>query len=198
MVKVATRLLGFHLSDITITYAGEGNEAYIGKNITQIARETGLSELDAYLHVCEISDFKASVINSCYQNDDIVRQLMASEHAMFMTDAWVERSGKQNGAIYGAFPLFIEKARAMGWPIERCVQRMTGFAAERFRLEGRGLLQEGFFADINVIDPQSICSRIESEQAPSGILFTFINGQLEAQNGQRVNNPEPAGMAVRA
>ena len=198
MVKVATRLLGFHLSDITITYAGEGNDAYIGKSITQIARETGLSELDAYLHVCEISDFKASVINSCYQNDDIVRQLMASEHAMFMTDAWVERSGKQNGAIYGAFPLFIEKAAAMGWPIERCVQRMTGFAAERFRLEGRGLLQEGCFADINVIDPRQIHSRIESEQAPSGILYTFINGQLEAQDGLRVHNLHPAGMAVRA
>ena len=198
MVKVATRLLGFHLSDITITYAGEGNDAYIGKNIPQIARETGLSELDAYLHVCEISDFKASVINSCYQNDEIIRQLMASEHAMFMTDAWVERSGKQNGAIYGAFPLFIEKALAMGWPIERCVQRMTGFAAERFRLEGRGLLQEGCFADLNVIDPQQIRSRIDSEQAPTGILYTFINGQLEAQDGRRVHNPQPAGMAVRA
>lgn len=196
-VHVATRLLGFNFSDILITYAGEGNDEYIGKTVDQIARERGISGLDAYLEVCEKSDFKATVLNGGYQNDELVGRLMRSEYAMFMTDAWVERHGKQNGAIYGAFPLFMEKARDQGWPIEKTIFRMTGFAAERFKLKNRGFIREDHYADLNVIDLASLKSRIDSDQPPLGFCYTFINGQLEARNGARLANAASAGMAIR-
>lgn len=197
-VQVATRLLGFGFGDILVTYAGEGNDDYIGKTVAQIAKEKGLSGLDAYLEVCERSDFKATVLNGKYQNDQLSSRLMQSEHVMFMTDAWVERRGKQNGAIYGAFPMFIEKARAQGWPIEKSIHRMTGYAAERFKLKNRGFIREDYYADLNVIDLNALQSRVDAELPPLGIDYTFINGQLVAKDGQRVEEQRSAGMSIRS
>lgn len=197
MVRLSARLLGFNFSDIRVSYAGEEQLDVIGKTIEQIARERGISSLDAYLDVCEKSDFKASVLMGGYQNDAIISRLMGNDQSIFMTDAWVEKQGKQNGAIFGAFPLFIEKARDMGWPIEKVIFKMTGMTAQRFKIPERGFIRENYYADLNVIDLQQLAHRIESDLPPLGLRYTFINGRLEAKDGQRVENQGSAGMAIR-
>jgi N-acyl-D-amino-acid deacylase len=197
MVHISRRLVGFDFSDICIAYGGERQKDIIGKTVAEIARERGVPPLRAYLDVCEASDFKASVLMGAYQNDEIVRNLMNSDLSLFMTDAWVEPQGKQNGAIYGALPLFVEKAIAMGWPVERAIAKMTGLSASRFKLAECGLIREGYFADLNVIDLPHLKNRIETEQPPLGLTYTFINGTIAAQNGRRIAPDHPAGRAVR-
>ncbi len=197
MVRVASFLVGFGFSDIRIAYGGESQTDIIGRTVAEIARERGVSALRAYLDVCEKSDFKASVLMGAYQNDEIVRDLMNNEMSLFMTDAWVEPHGLQNGEIYGAFPLFIEKARAMGWPLERAIAKMTGLSAARFKLPERGLVREGWFADLNIIDMTKLKSRIDAQQPPLGFRYTFINGTIAARDGQRIAADHPSGRSVR-
>lgn len=197
MVRISTLLVGFNFSDIRIAYGGEDQKDIIGKTIAEIAREHGTSPLRTYLDVCEASDFKASVLMGAYQNDEIVRNLMNNDLSLFMTDAWVEPQGKQNGSIYGAMPLFVEKAAGMGWPVERAIAKMTGLSASRFKLAERGLIREGYFADLNVMDLQNLKNRIATEQPPLGLQYTFINGTLAAHNGHRVASDHLTGRAVR-
>jgi N-acyl-D-amino-acid deacylase len=52
LVSATSLLLGFGFKDIEIAYIGEGYERYEGKNVHQIAKEEGLSDLDAYLMLC--------------------------------------------------------------------------------------------------------------------------------------------------
>ncbi len=196
MVRATTFLLGFNFSDIMVAWAGPGQENLTGKTITEIARESGVPELDAYLDVCEKSNLNAKVLMGSYQNEDIVRTLMRNDQSLFMTDAWVEAEGKQNGSVYGAFPRFLSIARAMGMSLEQAVAKMTGLTARRFGLEGRGLIREGCYADLNLIDMGRLQDRIEQELPPVGIRYTFLNGTIVAKDGAMLPERPEAGRAL--
>ena len=196
MVRATTFLLGFNFSDIRIAWAGPGQENLTGKTITEIARERGVPELDAYLDVCEKSNFKAKVLMGSYQNEEIVRTLMRNDQSLFMTDAWVEAEGNQNGSIYGAFPRFLSIARDMGMPMEQAVAKMTGLTARRFGLENRGLICEGCYADLNVLDLDRLQDRIEQELPPKGIRYTFVNGTIVAKDGAMLTERSEVGRAL--
>ena len=186
MVRATTALLGFGFSDIRIAYAGEGQRDLIGSTVAEIAGKRGVSKLAAYLDICEKSDFKARVLMGSYQNEAIVRRLMESGQSLFMTDAWVEESGKQNGAIYGVFPRFFRIAREMGWPVEKDRRADDGSAARRFGLEQRGLIREGYFADLNVIDMANFKDQHRRRITPDGSSVCICKRQ-NCPRGRRIN-----------
>ncbi len=73
----------------------------------------------------------------------------------------------------------------MTW--EEGVYKMTGLTAWRLGLQDRGLLREGFFADITVFDPETIKDRAtftDPFQYPEGIKSVFVNGRLTVHNGE--------------
>ncbi len=58
---------------------------------------------------------------------------------------------------------------------------MTAMPAQRFGLEGRGLLREGYFADLVLFDPQRILDRAtfaDPVQRSEGIAGVWVNGVL--------------------
>jgi N-acyl-D-aspartate/D-glutamate deacylase len=67
---------------------------------------------------------------------------------------------------------------------------MTGFPAKKLGLKDRGILKEGFFADITIFDQEKI-----SEQATFtnphnysiGIKHVLVNGKLTINNGKHEN-----------
>ena len=61
LVYASSLLLGFGFKDIEIAYIGEGYEKYEGKSVHQIAKEEGMSDLAAYLMLCEKSNFQGRV-----------------------------------------------------------------------------------------------------------------------------------------
>jgi N-acyl-D-amino-acid deacylase len=71
--------------------------------------------------------------------------------------------------------------------LEQAVRKITSLPAQRQGLAGRGLLKEGFFADITVFDPSTIADKAtytEPAQLSQGVKFVFVNGQLEFADGQ--------------
>jgi N-acyl-D-aspartate/D-glutamate deacylase len=78
------------------------------------------------------------------------------------------------------------------------VRRMTGLPAERLGLKNRGLLREGFQADIVIFDPKAIKSTWtvrEPRSYPTGIEYVFVNGNETLHQGQRTENNN--GMVLR-
>lgn len=184
MVKVTTALLGFGFSDITIAYAGPEHQDWIGKTICQLAEIWGISPFSAYLRACEETQFGASVLQGGYQNLDIMRRLMRHPLSLYMTDAWVTREGKQNGGIYGAFPMFVEQALLSDYPLEEAVAKMTGLTAHRFGLKDRGVLRTGAHADLVLVDLPALKSRIPEELPPLGVCHVLVGGTPVLWNGQ--------------
>jgi N-acyl-D-amino-acid deacylase len=116
-----------------------------------------------------------------------------------MTDAWVERFGVQNPAAYGAFPRLLQLTRERRLlTLEEAVRRMTGATAERYSLEGRGILKEGNAADITVFDPVTVAdttSPADTSAAPIGIDYVFVNGKKIIGSGKK-ENPLNAGVPL--
>ncbi|MCL2188924.1 MAG: amidohydrolase family protein [Defluviitaleaceae bacterium] len=195
LINLARKLLGLDFDDFIIADMGAKYAHYQGKNIGEIAREQGLSKIDMYIKLVEDSQGKARIFIEKYNNEEIILKLMQDKSSMFMTDAWLENSGRQSHATFQGFPLFLVKAREAGLPLAEIIHKMTGKTAERFRLPNRGTLKAGNFADITVFDYEAVSVDLSTPEAtPKGINYVLINGNIVVDEG--VYKPMLCGQMV--
>jgi N-acyl-D-amino-acid deacylase len=72
-------------------------------------------------------------------------------------------------------------------PLEQAIRKITSLPAQREWLVGRGLIKEGFFADITIFDPGSIIDKAtytEPAQLALGVQYVLVNGQVAFENGK--------------
>lgn len=187
LVYASSLLLGFGFKDIEIAYIGEGYEHYEGKNVHQIAKEEGLSDLDAYLMLCEKSNFQGRVNMGPYTTAEIISQFEKNPNCLYMTDAWVEDHGVQNPAIYDCFPKFLRDALlGTGDTMENTIRRMSGAVADRFNLRERGYIRPGYFADLTVFCEEEFKEAVPDQKNSFGIRKVWINGK-RVLDGENIN-----------
>jgi N-acyl-D-amino-acid deacylase len=91
---------------------------------------------------------------------------------------------------------YVREMKVIG--IEEAVRRMTSLPAQKFNLHNRGLLQEGYAADMVIIDENTV-SDVSTFQKPhqfsTGIPFVIVNGKLVIDNG--VHTGVRSGTAIR-
>jgi N-acyl-D-aspartate/D-glutamate deacylase len=90
---------------------------------------------------------------------------------------------------FGAMPRFLARyiRDQKLLPLEQGIRKMTSLPAQRERLADRGLLKEGYFADITIFDPktiQDVATYTEPSQVSKGVKYVFVNGQLEFEDGK--------------
>jgi N-acyl-D-amino-acid deacylase len=193
-------LLGFGFDDIQIAYIGPGYEAYEGKTVRQIAKEKRMNDLDAYLMLCEQSDFSGRVNMGPYSTPQIVSDLSRHDNVLYMTDAWVEENGVQNPAIYDCFPKFLHLSlNGKGDTMPRAIRKMTGAVADRFSMKDRGYVKPGCFADLTVFDEDTLKNGVPDKSKAFGIERVYVNGKL-VLNGSTLDEAAflTAGRAMRA
>lgn len=199
-IQRVERLLGFGPSDIQVMDTLDSDLAdYNGKFLHEIARVRRISPVDVLLDICRRSRGHARVLCHRCSNDKIVETLVRHPAALFMTDARVERTGVQNPSAYGAFPRLLQIARERRlMPLEETVRKMTGATAERFGLADRGLLKEGFPADVTVFDWENVrdnTTTSETNPAPTGMEYVFVNGKKVIGAGRK-EHPLNAGVPL--
>jgi N-acyl-D-amino-acid deacylase len=71
--------------------------------------------------------------------------------------------------------------------LEEAIRRMTSLAAQKFQLKDRGLLKEGYAADIVVFDENEVADKATFEQPhqfSAGFHYVIVNGQVVIDNGK--------------
>ena len=182
-----------------MAYIGPGYECYEGKTVHEIAKEEGMSDLQAYLMLCEKSDFKGRVNMGPYTTPEIIEDFSRNEHCLFMTDAWVEEHGVQNPAIYDCFPKFLQDALlGKGDTLPHTIHRMTGASAERFGLKERGYIRANHYADLTVFSEEELSSSQPDQQKSFGIRKVWINGK-QVLDGNQLDEEalKTSGHAIR-
>ena len=200
LIRATIILLGFGWDDIQIAYIGPGYERYEGKSVAQIAKEMGKSCLDAYLDLCEMSDFKGRINMGPYSTPEIVSELSKDDSCLYMTDAWVEDYGIQNPAIYACFPKFLKFSLCgTGDSMPNTIRKMTGAVAERFSIKDRGQIKPGFYADLTVFDEEKLRNGQTDQQQSFGIEKVYVNG-IKVLDGDILDAEaiKHSGMAMRA
>jgi N-acyl-D-amino-acid deacylase len=209
-LHTAERRLGFGPADIQVTNTIDTEMAeHNGRPLTEIARLRRMSPVDTLIDLARRSGGQARVLIHRTGTDRILEQLVHHHASLFMSDAWVERFGVQNPAAYAAFPRLMQICRERKLlRLEEVVRKMTGAAAERFGLQGRGTLAEGLPADITVFDWEGVgdtagaekkpraAARPPSAAVPQGIEYVFVNGKKIIGAGKK-ENPLNAGVPLR-
>ncbi len=70
--------------------------------------------------------------------------------------------------------------------LEEAVYKMSGFPAQKLRWTDRGLLKEGYWADLVILNPDTVIDRATYEaphQYSEGIMHVIVNGKLVVYNG---------------
>lgn len=107
---------------------------------------------------------------------------------------------KPHPRAYGTFPQYLGRyVRELGiLSLEECVAHLTSRPAARLRLADRGLVREGYRADLVLFDPETVAagSTFEEPRAlPVGIPHVLIDGRFVIEDGRRTS--ALAGRAVR-
>lgn len=174
-----------------------------GKFFGQIADELKLDPIDAYLTVARESGTRARVLIHLYSGDDdgdenALRMAMKHPLNLFEMDTILTSHGHHNPASFGTYPRilghYVRELNLLS--LEDAVHKATGFAAERMRLKGRGLVRPGYAADLVVFNPDTVGCSADSttpNREPVGIEHVMINGVAMVTNGKWCGDGMMAG-----
>jgi N-acyl-D-aspartate/D-glutamate deacylase len=176
----------------------EDNLQYIGSSIQSIADSRGVSAPDAVMDLLLEEEGIVRIL-SFNQSEGNLRKVLTHPLTSICTDG-LYSSGKPHPRTFGTYPTLLgEYVREKKWmPLEAAIHKISGLPAKRFKLERRGTLSGGNWADITVFDPQEIgtsSTYLDPVQAPRGIAYVLVNGELIVKNNSIVGRP--AGKPLR-
>jgi N-acyl-D-amino-acid deacylase len=82
--------------------------------------------------------------------------------------------------------------------LEEAIRRMTSLPAKKFNIAKRGIIQEGYYADIVVFDADEVSDMAtfeDSHQYAKGLKYIWVNGELSMD--QAVQVPVKKGKSIR-
>jgi N-acyl-D-amino-acid deacylase len=168
------------------------NRQYAGKRLSEIASMMNKPWDEAAMDLL-ISERQRIGTVYFLMSEDNVKLNLAQPWIKFGTDAGGvdpdSTRGLTHPRAYGNFPRimgkYVRDEKVM--PLEEAVRKATSAVATRLSIPDRGLLREGFYADITVFDPATIGDRSTFEQPHQlsvGVQYVFVNGTLVVRDGK--------------
>ncbi|MFI8530475.1 amidohydrolase family protein [Streptomyces aquilus] len=132
-------------------------------------------------------------------HEENVRQIMRHRVHTGGSDG-ILQGAKPHPRAYGTFPRYLgHYVRELGvLSLEECVAHLTGRPAARLRLPDRGLVREGYKADLVLFDPATVAAGstfAEPRTLPTGIPHVLVDGRFVIEDGRRTD--VLAGRSVR-
>jgi N-acyl-D-amino-acid deacylase len=183
------------LSDLAFAVIGHysADPSLDGLSIKQVAaRLKGSDSADAQLETARDMMLAggASMVYHLMSDDDVERIMkhpqvgIASDSSVLLPEDGMPhpRGYGDNARVLGEY---VRKRHVLS--VEEAVRKMTSLPAEHFRFDGRGLLKEGYAADVVLFDPKTVGDTATFEKPhsfPAGIPHVLVNGVLVVRNGQ--------------
>lgn len=163
------------------------NPEFNGKNIKEIAKiARGKDNLDAQIEQF-IEMYEKGGAQMVYQamDEPDVQAIMRQPFTMIASDSGVQTlgSGVPHPRGYG------NNARVLGRyvrelkiiTLEDAIRKMTSLPAQTFGFKDRGLLREGFAADLVIFDENTVADKatfVQPHQYATGFSAVLVNGKL--------------------
>jgi N-acyl-D-amino-acid deacylase len=172
-------------------------ESFQGKRLSQIAAEQNKEPLDALFDLI-VADHGQTGAIYFMMNEADLRAAMKSPFVSFCTDSGARAvdgplsRAKSHPRGWGSYPRILGRyvRNEHQLTLEQAVHKMTGMPAKRVGLRERGLLREGFYADVAIFDPKRVVDKATFEapnQYPEGINYVIVNGQVSVDEGKRTS-----------
>lgn len=170
------------------------DSTFIGKCLAELADQFNLDPVEMALKLQFDGDphrMGGARLRGFSMSEEDVEAYAAQPWTMTSSDGGIAlpEDGPVHARFYGTFPRKIRR-----YAIERgvltvaeAVRSMTSLPAQVLGLRNRGMLREGFVADVAVVDLQTLADKatfMEPHQYAAGVEFVLVNGQFVVENGQ--------------
>ena len=166
---------------VTVTWS-KPMPQYAGRDLADIVTELGGS-------VDEVIDRLTPAGAIYYMMDDAdVQRILKFDETMIGSDG-LPHDEAPHPRLWGSFPRVLgHYGRGLGlFSLETAIHKMTGLTAKNFGLTDRGLVREGAYADLTLLDPETVNAgaTYESPKTPAvGIHTVIVNGAVVWSDGK--------------
>ena len=175
------------LDGIIVTgVAKSRNQETVGKSLIELGRLRGTDPYNAVFDLLLDEDNNVSMVDF-YGREEHIDSFLTRPEMNVSTDGCVGEA--PHPRMYGSFPRvlghFARNKKLLS--LEAAVHKMTGRPAQTFKLKDRGLIRNGYFADLVIFDPETIIDQGTFEhpaQSPLGISQVMVNGVLTVDQGR--------------
>ena len=164
----------------SLLIADSPNREFVGKRLNLIAQQMNKTPVEAALELIKVGTSGAISFN---MNEKDVRRFMKEKFVTTCSDGSTGHPRK-----YGTFTRklreYVYTQKLVSLPF--AVRNSSALTAEIFRIPERGLIREGYFADVIVFDPQTVSDRATYEQPEllaEGMRYVIVNGRVAVENG---------------
>jgi N-acyl-D-amino-acid deacylase len=183
----------------------EKNASLPGKNLEEIGRMREKDPANAFFDLLVEEHGQVTCMPFMMNEKDVQTALrepwvdIASDGSSVSTEGLLS-AGHPHPRNFGTFPRilghYVRDEKVL--TLEDGVRRMTSLPAQRLGLKDRGLLREGYWADVVVFDPDRIgdmATFASPKQYPTGINYVVVNGRIVIDQGNHTG--ERPGMVLR-
>jgi N-acyl-D-aspartate/D-glutamate deacylase len=158
------------------------NTPWTGRRLSQMTEAWKLEPIEAALKM--IQSGKGTDVASFNMREDDVR--------LFMRQPWVATSSDGSDGHprqYATFPMkylkYVRQDKVIS--LDEFIRSSTGRSADMFKLDRRGYLKEGYFADIIVFDPERYAPKadyLHPRRLSQGVKELWVNGVASIHEGK--------------
>jgi N-acyl-D-amino-acid deacylase len=196
--EMAALLAERGLSDLSfaVVASSRSDSALNGLSMPQVAlKRKGSDSADAQFEAAREMMLAggASMVYHFMSDDDVDRIMkhplvaIASDSSLLTPDEGAPhpRGYGNNARVLGEY---VRKRHVIS--LEEAIRKMTSLPAAQFRFARRGLVKEGYAADLVVFDPATVGDRATFEKPhayAAGIPYVFVNGVAVVSKGEQTS-----------
>lgn len=183
----------------------EKNKPFVGKRMSDLIASRGGDPVDVLLDVLIEENGSVPTVFFHHSEEDMQMALQQPYTSVGSDGSAISPGGPRGSTHphprwYGTFPRVLGRyVRELGTlTLPDAVHKMTRMNAEKVNLEGRGRIEEGYWADVTVFDPATVLDKATFEQPhqyPDGIPYVIVNGVVALDNG--AHTASRSGMVLR-
>jgi N-acyl-D-amino-acid deacylase len=166
----------------------DANAGWVGRTVAEIA--AGGMPAEAYLDMLLADDAGSSCLMHVGDEDNVRAIMRHPSHTAGSDGLLVGARPHPRG--WGTFARYLgHYARDEGvLTLEDCVAHLTSRPANRLGLADRGLVAEGYVADLVLFDPATLADTatyVDPRRTPRGIPYVLIGGEFVIDEGARTD-----------
>jgi N-acyl-D-amino-acid deacylase len=192
-------------NSVQISSTGPSTAWARGGLVGDLARTRGVEAYELTLELLEANGGSVGMIGHGMSEENTAK-ILAHPLGMLCSDGGSYApygplsSGSPHPRGYGSFPRFLgHYVRDTGaLTLESAIHKITQMPARKLRLQDRGIIEAGAFADLVAFDPTTINDQAtfnDPHQYPIGIPLVIVNGVVTLRDGEHTG--ALAGRAVR-
>ena len=179
---------------LLVSFRNKDLRHYTGKSLAEIAEMRGTEPVETALDLIVEDDSRIGTVRFTMSEENIRKKIglpwvsLCSDSGSIAPEPPFTNS-QPHPRAYGSFARLLGKyvREEQVITLEDAIYRMTGLPAANLNLDQRGLLAEGYYADVVVFDPETIADRATFEaphQLATGVQHVFVNGGQVLRNGE--------------